>query len=79
MYRHVRKTDGLALHPGGGVALPEGNGQDVRGEADGQSSRQVGALPKAETRRQGCALCHRPLCRYRKTSKIQLIIVDSVV
>jgi len=48
MYRHVRETDGTLVHSRGGIPLPQGDGQDVRGEADGKPFGKISSISKAE-------------------------------
>ncbi len=47
------EAHGAPGHPGGGDPLPEGLGQDLRGQAQGEPARQVPRLPQEAARVKG--------------------------
>ena len=47
------EAHGAPGHPGGGDAVPEGLGQDLRGQAEGEPARQVPGLPQEAARVKG--------------------------
>ena len=47
------ETNGTAGHPGGGDPLPQGHGQVVRGQAQGEPAGKVASFPQEATGKQG--------------------------